>query len=133
MIPKYRMWNEIISRLHSVDGLYFDREVVQYKDEVGASRLIKLKNAILMQSTGLYDKNGKEVFEGDIVTDGDVTSDIKYHQTLGFYMIGKYGFSVPFGQGVDVEYFEEFADHVSKIFEVVGNIYENPELLEVKG
>ena len=45
-------------------------------------------------------------------------------------MIGKYGFSVPFGQGVDVEYFEEFAVHVSKTFEVVGNIYENPELLE---
>ena len=83
------------------------------------------------QSTSLHDKNGKEIFEGDVVTDGDVTSDIKYHQTLGFYMIGKYGFSVPFGQGVDVEYFEEFADHVSKTFEVVGNIYETPELLEV--
>lgn len=83
------------------------------------------------QSTGLFDKNGKEIFDGDIVTDGDVTSDIKYHQTLGFYMIGKYGFSVPFGQGVDVEYFEEFANHVSKTFEVVGNIYENPESLEV--
>lgn len=31
MIPKYRMWNEIISRLHSVDGLYFDREVLNIK------------------------------------------------------------------------------------------------------
>ena len=130
MIPKYRMWNEIASRLHSVDGLYFDREVAQYKDVVGVSRFIKFKNTILMQSTGLKDKNGKEIFEGDIVTDGDVTSDIKYHQTLGMYMIGKYGFSVPFGQGVDVEYFEEFADHVSKTFEVVGDIYENPELLQ---
>lgn len=131
MIPKYRMWNKITSRLHGVDGLYFDSEEVQYKDEVGVLRFIKFENTILMQSTGLRDKNGKEIFEGDIVTDGDVTSDIKYHQTLGFYMIGKYGFSVPFGQGVDVEYFEEFADHVSKTFEVVGNVYENPELLEV--
>lgn len=131
MIPKYRLWNKITSRLHGVDGLYFDSEEVQYKDEVGVLRFIKSENTILMQSTGLKDKNGKEIFEGDIVTDGDVTSDIKYHQTLGFYMIGKYGFSVPFGQGVDVEYFEEFADHVSKTFEVVGNVYENPELLEV--
>lgn len=83
------------------------------------------------QSTGLRDKNGKEIFEGDIVTDGDVISNIKYHQTLGFYMINKYGFGIPFGQGVDVEYFEDFAVHVSKTFEVIGNIYENPKLLEV--
>lgn len=88
------------------------------------------KDVILMQSTGLKDKNGKEIFEGDIVTDGDVISYIKYHQTLGFYMINKYGFGIPFGQGVDVEYFEEFAVHVSKTFEVIGNIYENQELLE---
>jgi uncharacterized phage protein (TIGR01671 family) len=102
-------------------GLAVERDVKYYDFE----------DVILMQSTGLRDKNGKEIFEGDIVTDGDVISDIKYHQTLGFYMIGKYGFSVPFGQGVDVEYFEEFAVHVSKTFEVVGNIYENSELFEV--
>nr|DAJ93902.1 MAG TPA: YopX protein [Caudoviricetes sp.] len=131
MIPKYRMWNRITSKLYHVTGLYFDSKEVQYTDEFGILRFIKFENTILMQSTGLKDKNGKEIFEGDIVTDGDVTSDIKYHQTLGFYMIGEYGFSVPFGQGVDVEYFEEFADHVSKTFEVVGNVYENPELLEV--
>ena len=45
-------------------------------------------------------------------------------------MISKYGFGIPFGQGVDVEYFEDFAVHVSKTFEVIGNIYENQELLE---
>ena len=132
MIPKFRMWNKITSKMHSVDGLYFDSEEVQYKDEVDVLRFIKFGNTILMQSTGLKDKNGKEIFEVDILTDGDVISDIKYHQTLGFYMIGKYGFSVPFGQGVDVEYFEEFAVHVSKTFEVIGNIYENPEILEVE-
>lgn len=136
MIPKFRAWlkeeNKMIepSDILSIsfklcemtpNYLYgFEKEKYDFYD------------LELMQSTGLKDKNGKEIFDGDIVTDGDVTSDIKYHQTLGFYMIGKYGFSVPFGQGVDVEYFEEFADHVSKTFEVVGNIYENTELLEVE-
>ena len=123
MIPKYRMWNEIISRLHSVDGLYFDREVAQYKDEVGVSRLIKFQNASLMQSTGLHDKNGKEIFEGDIAKMAkDVYSDPTYYEIVrhrgGAYRL-------------------ESNQHGCELWlrhtncEVIGNIYENPELLEV--
>lgn len=132
MISKYRAWDKEFKEMVHVNALVFDEQVIKATYQNGSIVKEDVKNYELMQSTGLKDKNGKEIFEGDIVTDGDVTSDIKYHQTLGFYMIGKYGFSVPFGQGVDVEYFEEFADHVSKTFEVVSNIYENPELLEVK-
>lgn len=130
MIPKFRAWDKWRDRMSVVDRIYIDTKGVRLYDDFG-EYWRDFNDIELMQSTGLKDKNGMEIFEGDIVTDGDVTSDIKYHQTLGFYMIGKYGFSVPFGQGVDVEYFEEFADHVSKTFEVVGNVYENPELLEV--
>lgn len=139
MILKYRAWyvlaEEMINEILMIS--FVRKEIIGKFSDGSTSVPLKFEDkrngedVILMQSTGLKDKNGKEIFEGDIVTDGDVTSDIKYHQTLGFYMIGKYGFSVPFGQGVDVEFFEEFADHVSKTFEVVGNIYENPELLEV--
>lgn len=131
MIPKYRMWNEIISRLHSVDGLYFDREVVQYKDEVGTSRFIKFKNTTLMQSTGLFDKNGKEIFEGDIVTDGEFARIVQYHQTLGFYMFDEEGNERFFSDSATLEDFEEDAKIVSEILEIIGNVYENPELLEV--
>lgn len=129
MIPKYRMWNEIISRLHSVDGLYFDREVVQYKDEVGVSRFIKFKNTILMQSTGLKDKNGKEIFEGDIIRYNIDVVDIKRHPTLGFYTVldGREGF---FGDGMSIDVFEEDAKEFSKTAEIIGNVYENPELLQ---
>lgn len=136
MIPKFRAWHNELGRMMSISDMWFN---VDSLGEIGLNDAV-MNNYItvspdeikLMQSTGLKDKNGKEIFEGDILTDGDVISDIKYHQTLGFYMIGKYGFSVPFGQGVDVEYFEEFAVHVSKTFEVIGNIYENPEILEVE-
>ena len=136
MIPKFRAWHHELSRMMLIRTMFFfanELEELQLNDSIMNDDIPVYPDEIeLMQSTGLRDKNGKEIFEGDIVTAGDVTSDIKYHQTLGYYMIGKYGFSVPFGQGVDVEYFEEFADHVSKIFEVIGNIYENPELLEVE-
>lgn len=132
MIPKYRAWDKVFKEMVQVNALVFDEQVIKVTYKNGNIAKEDVKEYVLMQSTSLKDKNGKEIFEGDIVTDGDVTSDIKYHQTLGFYMIGKYGFSVPFGQGVDVEYFEEFADSVSKTFEVIGNIYENQELLEVE-
>ena len=127
MIPKYRAWDKFDKVMRDVTLLDYNHNFVGYSYPVFMKSTMHME---LMQSTGLFDRNGQEIFEGDIVTDGDVISDIKYHQTLGFYMIGKYGFSVPFGQGVDVEYFEEFAVHVSKTFEVVGNIYENPVLLE---
>ena len=129
MILKFRAWLKADKEMISVEEIAFDTRWVRSFYKL-TSRWFKLEEVELMQSTGLFDRNGQEIFEGDIVTDGDVISDIKYHQTLGFYMIGKYGFSVPFGQGVDVEYFEEFAVHVSKTFEVIGNIYENQELLE---
>ena len=135
MIPRYRAWHKTWKEMGKVTCIHFDDKqsvISMFCEEEQASSALLDDEVILMQSTGLKDKNGQEIFEGDILTDGDVISDIKYHQTLGFYMIGKYGFSVPFGQGVDVEYFEEFAVHVSKTFEVIGNIYENPEILEVE-
>lgn len=125
MIPKYRMWNEIISRLHIVDGLYFDREVAQYKDEVGVSRFIKFKNTILMQSTGLLDKNGKEVFVGDIIkcTRG-CPHEVYLEKEYGGTYIG--GMPAIYLKGIKEGYAWTGAE------EILGNIYENPELLEVK-
>lgn len=133
MIPRYRACDSSsYRRMYQPDEVMVGNGDIWIIDEDSCDNEWIINNDLhLMQSTGLRDKNDMEIFEGDVVTDGDVTSDIKYHQTLGFYMVGKYGFSVPFGQGVDVEYFEEFANHVSKTFEVVGNIYENPKLLEV--
>ena len=123
MIPKYRMWNEIISRLHSVDGLYFDREVVQYKDEVGVSRFIKFKNTILMQSTGLVDKEGTEVFEGDILhhqIQTEYTFIVKYDKDKGRW----------YGDGLSRTYRIDITKDFLQYYKVIGNIYENPELLE---
>ena len=84
-----------------------------------------------MQSTGLRDKNGKEIFEGDIITNGIDRADVKNHQTLGFYTVLN-GREYFFARGISFENFEENAEEFSEAVEIIGNIYENPELLEDK-
>ena len=86
---------------------------------------------ILMQSTGLTDKNGKEIFEGDVVTDGHTTGDIKNHATYGFYMVDDNGIERWFSDDATIEDFEEDVKTASEILEIIGNIHTNPELLEV--
>lgn len=73
----------------------------------------------LMQYTGLKDKNGKEIYEGDIVktVHGNEIYKVEYHQSTFMY-IGKER--------------NQYPNHnLSSNSEIIGNIYENPELLNV--
>lgn len=84
-----------------------------------------------MQSTDLKDKNGKEIFEGDVVTDGHTEGDIKNHQTLGFYMVDDNGIERFFSDDSTIEDFKEDVETAARILEIIGNIHANPELAEV--
>lgn len=134
MIPKYRAWNKEWKEMGRVGEIRFDLDgsvsVVLFKGnylDVSGPR----EKIVLMQSTGLHDKNGKEIFEGDIIRYNIDVVDIKRHPTLGFYTVldGREGF---FGDGMSIDDFEEDAKEFSKTAEIIGNIYENPELLEEK-
>lgn len=79
------------------------------------------KDVILMQSTGLFDKNNKEIFEGDIVLVLDSLYTVFYDNEKGSYRLK------PHDDRWNVDYMSNFSHGGN--FEVVGNIYENKELL----
>lgn len=124
MIPNFRAWNKLASRMYIVNGLHFDRGMVQYANNDNAIRFIKLENIILMQSTGLHDKNGKEVFVGDIIkcTRG-CPHEVYLEKEYGGTYVG--GMPAIYLKGIREGYAWTGAE------EILGNIYENPELLEV--
>ena len=123
MIPKFRAWFD--SEMYDKPVVYDGEFYLDWREfENGET----YNGAVLMQSTGLKDKNGKEIYEGDIVKFSDCDDDAyvtpvvwdKNYACFGVSFSGKYPISF--------DYLEEFYTELKDI-EVVGNIYENPELL----
>lgn len=121
MNPKFRAWDRLRKRISVVDRIYFDTEGVQLRDD-GGLYWRHFREVILMQSTGLKDKNGTEIFEGDVVhAYGEGTSLIGVVEYFdnAYCIKSKNDIYNPLWTN---------AEH----YEVIGNIYENPELMEVE-
>ena len=119
------MWN--IERWH-VEDEYFDLiEPNKSVVDLNASRVQrKQSDVILMQSTGLFDINDKEIFEGDIVR---ITMQIGKRTTtsIGAVAFDKIEVCFKIRNELGGHYVTMFH---ARYFEVIGDIYQNPELLE---
>ena len=115
---KFRVWNKQQQKLYSwndlketkKDGSFFWCMIQAQNDE---------KYNILMQCTGLKDKNGKLIYEGDIVK-------IDGYGITGVYEMRWCDVTAKFVVNI---YEEDCFEHSQSVMEVIGNIYENKELL----
>lgn len=84
----------------------------------------------MMEYTGINDKNGREIFEGDIVFDGFVHKVVVQHQ--GSWQLKRDYSGLDDGEPYTGTFYTPLWMWIEKIntIEVVGNIYENPELLK---
>lgn len=122
MIPKFRVWDKNNKKMLDWKELDLTKELGE--DEITifeptgqfAQPMYFYET---MQSTGLKDKNGTEIYEGDIVK--NIYDEIYVVKWLdaGFYLEEKYNGGFDYSE-------LHFGDNK----EIVGNIYENPELLE---
>lgn len=136
MIPKFRAFLTETKTIHDVLQIDLSRSMVSLKIE-NASEWYWFKEVVLMQSTGLKDKNGVEIFEGDLVkkfsninkfTD-DFAEDIEPIYVITSIVRDGACFKTTF-KGVPSFVLDQNSMSMVEHMEVVGNIYENPELLE---
>lgn len=133
---KFRAWDKENKKIRKVTKMNFFDEYIECDDgNLGEYWTIKYDETILMQYTGLKDKNGKEIYEGDIVIvrgeEGRVTwmdREGTEHQCLDCGIA-----DVEFYEGMwylNGEVNNALYDLKEMEIEVIGNIYENPELIK---
>lgn len=132
MIPRYRAYDGgSLCRMYSPEEVMVCNGDIWIIDEDGvAGEWIVNNDLVLMQSTGLTDENGKEIFEGDIIAievediEAPINAKVFCNNEIGVLM-----FHV-FEDNEDVPMVELLEDN-SVAFAVAGNIWEHPELAEV--
>lgn len=136
---KFRFWNQIAQRFqppskYAIDG---EGKLVAYDYEMGAyDEPVEFSKTIItpQQYTGLKDRNGKEIYEGDIIS-------IKTHNLLEkvVFLGGAFGVHFNYKNCQDgrmkdnsIQCFEPLLDleYYGLVGEVKGNVLENPELLK---
>ena len=133
MISKFKAWHKSMQRMSEVLAISFERQKVKIRHLRGTTHMtVPFNDVELMQSTGLLDKNGKEIFESDIVKTTIFFG--RADESGGFYEYEKELIGIAKQlEGAWVIDTEKGAVYLWSDInenEVLGNIWENPKLLE---
>ena len=113
-MKKFRAWDKHLNKWSNPNDMaeknYKNREIVRHDSEDSKLHVISHDDFIWMQYTGLKDKNGKEIYEGDITQHGVIVFE-------------NYGFCVELAPKDGMKQVESIAVYMSDL-EVIGNIYE---------
>jgi uncharacterized phage protein (TIGR01671 family) len=118
---KFRAWDEKFKMMNEVIVMDFDSRKVNLHPDYNHQSYFK--DVVLMQYTGLKDKNGVEIYEGDILKycfemereeDNDEGQGVVVFKN-GMFTVEK------------MEYYQALSDYKT---DVIGNLHENPELLK---
>lgn len=124
MIPKFRAWIKVDKQMKEVTTMEFTEGNLEYVCFDCEEWDYSPESVVLMQSTGLRDKNGQEIFEGDVVR-LNVYNQLK----CGIYEVRR-------GEAGDWQMQNRTRTKIISLIyspgstEVIGNIYTNPELME---
>ena len=128
MIPKFRAWDSVKKKFVEHFFITDNGLICNMEKPTSEHKLItpvEKSELILMQSIGLFDKEGTEVFEGDILhhqIQTDYTFIVKYDKDNGRW----------YGDGLSRTYRIDITKEFLQYYKIIGNVYENKELLEEK-
>ncbi|NQN44441.1 hypothetical protein HPA14_07090 [Streptococcus suis] len=125
MIPKFRVWDTVKKIMREVQAIVYTVERVYPVYSEVFRRYVPFSEAILMQSTGLFDVNGKEIFEGDVIRINYINDDSPWTDAI-IWNPKYYAWYLKSNK----ELLGFAMDEPDIIVEIIGNIYENPELME---
>ena len=120
-----KVYIKYLDKVLELESIRFDTKVIEVYDEsCNTYRYLDFEDVEFMKNTGLKDKNREDIYEGDIVTvNGTWNCIIKYKQSSCAFVL----------KSIDsrwsVGYFGNY-DAIEEMLEVIGNVYENEELLK---
>ena len=125
MRPKFRAWDKEFKEMVDIDEIHWFEDEFDFIGD-GITFCRRADEIELMQWTGLFDENGKEIFEGDVVrqvrtqptTENEIITGVVTMLEGAWLLIN------------DREQLASYLWSETNTNKVVGNIYENPELLE---
>lgn len=128
---KFRVWDKANKEMLKIDVLDFFFKEIRVLENDGSGFSMKFQDVEIMQSTGFKDKNGKEIFEGDILNCGYIFTGSPFEEQDDY--IEDIGVVKIMNCGAVVKIYEEIENLVDVLdscedIEVIGNIYENKEL-----